>query len=224
MTRRTSFLRTEDELRNRAFELHAEFHQAVATLVDHWIAEDRPPAGQRFGSFNAWHDLVGGILVAIGRTGLRGNAGASSPYQHAKAAWLNFLVDRLTPKGGRAKTKAGTWTDADKDILEVEANKVEVMLRREKKIAQSLLDRLLTCAARGEGGAYDLLARNLERADVRLTSSLSKVMLQVLDFDGATDEDDVTWRGKRVEGDGDHPLRYRFTTTTKRLDFRGGRR
>jgi len=56
-----------------AAENRARLVQALLTLVQAWIAEDRPRSGLRLGSFEGWSEVVGGILQVCGITGFLTN-------------------------------------------------------------------------------------------------------------------------------------------------------
>ena len=119
-----TFTRTEDELREHAVASQEAYHQAVATLVDNWVAKGCPsPKGvAQFPSFNTWLRIIGGILEAAGVVGLRQNPNIVGPYTAARADWLFWIYakgDRSEgglPHGGRGQV-------ADRDTANPESIK-----------------------------------------------------------------------------------------------------
>jgi hypothetical protein len=74
---------------------------AVLTLCRAWIAAGQPtPTGQRLGSFEAWSDVIGGILMTAGIPGFLGNlVDFYDRVDDEGAAWRQFIDDWWTAYG-----------------------------------------------------------------------------------------------------------------------------
>lgn len=67
---------------------------AVLTLVQHWVAEGRPRfTARRLGSYEAWGEVVGGILGAVGMGDFLGNLETfTSSTDHETTDWACFIA------------------------------------------------------------------------------------------------------------------------------------
>lgn len=82
-----------DPLEPWALKHHAELAGACITLVRSWIAAGMPPySGTRKGSYEAWCDVIGGILEHHGIPGFLANAkDTSDQFDDRPARWRAFL-------------------------------------------------------------------------------------------------------------------------------------
>jgi hypothetical protein len=75
---------------------------AVLTLVRAWLARGRPAGTQAMGMYEAWAEVVGGILGVAGVHGLLGNRAAFREAQAAADDWPAFLHAWRAAHGDRA--------------------------------------------------------------------------------------------------------------------------
>jgi Uncharacterized conserved protein len=65
---------------------------ALLTLVRHWIAQGRPQPHTTLGSFEAWSNVVGGVVTAAGIPGFLGNVNQFYDLADAESAeWRTFI-------------------------------------------------------------------------------------------------------------------------------------
>ncbi len=76
---------------------HAVVH-AFLTLAQNWIAKGKPKGANSLGSFEAWSDVVGGILEAAGISGFLGN--------------LEDLYDRADAESREWRSFVELWAEA----------------------------------------------------------------------------------------------------------------
>lgn len=81
-----------DNLRQWADDRRAGLVRAALVLIQAWIAAGRPPHKQRLGSFEAWSEVIGGILDVAEVSGFLGNL--DQFYEQADregAVWREFF-------------------------------------------------------------------------------------------------------------------------------------
>ena len=206
------FTRTEDELREHAVASQEAYHQAVATLVDNWIAKGSPaPQGSgSFPSFNTWLGIIGGILEAAGVVGLRQNPNIVGPYTAARADWLFWMHKMVTDD--EVTHKAVVTKLADPDTANQETIK-------------ALLENLLHYADKSDVVAWERLYHNVvQNKDCNLMLSKVMQMFTVATWETAEHSRIHFKRLSKGTSDGvSKPVRYRLTTSeTAKLDKRGG--
>ena len=204
------YKRKEDELMAWAMEQQGAFHQAVAVLIDNWVAKGRPVPKYRFNSFNTWLEFVGGILEAAGIVGLRENPDRVAPYTAAKADFMFWIHDH--------------FLDTGKDITTVTAEDLQKELKTDavKQTVLDLLEQLIHWAGKDHTAVWANLFHRVD-AGTEMTIMLSKAMGVLLAFQTSETTDGRLIHGKRLErGGGTGGVSYRFTTTNKRLDQRKG--
>jgi hypothetical protein len=83
-----------DRLREWALENRGRLVHALLVLVRHWLASGRPRGRQTLGSFEAWAEVMGGILENAGVEGFLGNLEAQyeSGESGAEAEWGSFVA------------------------------------------------------------------------------------------------------------------------------------
>jgi len=209
-----SFSRTEDELREHAIASQERFHQAVATLIDNWVAKGcpQPTHTPQFPSFNAWLTIVGGILEAAGIEGLRQNPDTAGPYTAARAEWLEWIRSSV----------AGNTTGGDKDI---DQQAIVQMLnggtQAKRKAAMVRLEKLVHFATPKDAAEWDKLVEKVRTGGVK-SNGLSRVMKLCLVQQTWDFGDGRSISVKRLEEGGGLPVRYRLSLMKKSLDRRAG--
>ena len=105
-----------DDLADWAARHRGELVAAIYTLVNAWLAAGRPKhAGQRLGSYEAWSDVMGGILAVAGVPGFLANL--TEFFIEADdegAAWRAFLAD-WWDEHGPTSIPAGSLLDLARD-------------------------------------------------------------------------------------------------------------
>ena len=76
-----------------ALEHRAALVHAALTLVQHWVANERPRANARLGSFERWSETMGGILETSAVPGFLGNLHALYETADAEGAMWRELVE-----------------------------------------------------------------------------------------------------------------------------------
>ena len=209
-----SFSRTEDELREHAIASQGAFHQAVATLIDNWVAKGcpQPVHTPQFPSFNAWLTLVGGILEAAGIEGLRQNPDTAGPYTAARAEWLEWIktnVDGVTEDGAKTIEQQAI----------VKTLNSGTQAKRKKALAR--LEKLVHFGTPKDSTEWDKLVERVRTGTVKSNGFTRQMKLclvqQTWDFG-----DGRSIFVKRLEDNGTDPVRYRLSTVKKNLDRRAG--
>jgi hypothetical protein len=85
----------EDHLLAEAAARRDEAHQAIATLVDNWLAKGKAPSDIEMPSFNGWARSILGILEAAGITGALENAPEASAYEAEVGALREWIMDNV---------------------------------------------------------------------------------------------------------------------------------
>ncbi|MGD1001284.1 MAG: bifunctional DNA primase/polymerase [Candidatus Brocadiia bacterium] len=92
------------DIRRWAAEHRVELVWAALTLAQNWLAKGRPrpPALPTFGMFEAWSDVMGGILACAGIAGFLGNLDEFYECSDVEGeAWRNFVAAWFNSHGER---------------------------------------------------------------------------------------------------------------------------
>lgn len=140
------------------------FVGAVLTLIQAWIAEGRPSGAKTLGTYEAWAQVIGGILSVAGVSGFLENI--ESFYAEADdegAAWRSFVTawwEQLGPERQTATDLLILATDAGLPFVQwqYEKQKAELgtMLRKQADNVYSGFAIKKTKAPRGANSAYRL--------------------------------------------------------------------
>lgn len=84
-----------------AMEHRWELLSALLVLLQAWRTAGRPPPSSRLGSFEAWSDIVGGVLEFAGCEGFLEGQGDLETFDPVEAAWGQLIHRWSTDLGGR---------------------------------------------------------------------------------------------------------------------------
>lgn len=105
-----------DPLNQWVEEHRGELLWALLTLVREWVAQGRPKPSVRLGTYEAWSDVVGGVLRAVAIPGFLENR--STIYVQAEAenaGWLAFVEIWATTFFGGARVASDELFDLAKN-------------------------------------------------------------------------------------------------------------
>lgn len=212
------YTRTEDELREFARDNQATFHQALATIIDYWQSQGSPKSKTKFGSFNSWMEVVGGIFETIGVEGLRSNTETFvSPYGFAKAEFAAWVMENVPP----AVTGDGyvdiTYTSIEK-AMQDPANK-STLAPLMKELFQYAPEDTKAKDAKTWSDMMDVISGTKK---TQIPQLVSKAFRLVMTFDSIESKGGKVLWMKRMKGDGKKAgARIRFSEKMK-TDRRAG--